>query len=183
MKKLILLLACALACTAVEVFAQAGAAEAVEDQLLLDRIQAGMTNFEWVNGRSSVSIAALDSSQTPFTRYFLKVENAWWVEVTSSEYTTRRAAVGNNNYGTYLQEQVTPIAAGVHPSHEDYPGQDEYVPPPPPPDPVELPAIGDPLGYVQAAIELLGTIAATVLGGFFSFWLMKKVMRWSSAIG
>ena len=38
-------------------------------------------------------------------------------------------------------------------------------------------------GYVAMAIVVLGTIAALVLGGFFSFWLIKKTMAWAHRIG
>lgn len=43
--------------------------------------------------------------------------------------------------------------------------------------------VGNANGYISAAITALGTLAGTVFGGFFAFWLVKKAMRWAGKIG
>jgi hypothetical protein len=50
-------------------------------------------------------------------------------------------------------------------------------------DPVTITDVGNSQGYVEAAIAKLGALAGIILGGFFSFWLVKKVMRWAGKIG
>ena len=50
-------------------------------------------------------------------------------------------------------------------------------------DPVTITDVGDSQGYVEAAILKLGALAGIIMGGFFSFWLVKKVMSWAGKIG
>ncbi len=48
---------------------------------------------------------------------------------------------------------------------------------------VTITDVGNASGYITAAIQALGALAALVLGGFFGFWLVKKTFKWANRIG
>ena len=49
---------------------------------------------------------------------------------------------------------------------------------------VTIPDTGiDVSGYITAGITALGAVAATAVGGYFAFLVVKRALRWGNKIG